>query len=159
MAGVNKAFLLGNLTADPERRTTGGGTAVVNVRLATNETFKNREGERQERTEYHRVTFWGRQGETIEKYAQKGTGLWVEGRIQTREWTDRDGNKRWTTTIVGREFQFTGKKAEGGGGSRPREERATSGRDYGDSGAKPAESSGGDGSWGDAGDDQEDLPF
>ena len=122
---VNKVILLGNLTADPERRTTPSGAVVVKLRIATNERFKDREGKPQERSEFHKVTFWGRQAEVIDQYARKGSPLYIEGRIQTSEYNDRDGNRRWATEIVAREFQFVGggrkrdgdeRGGEGGGG-------------------------------------------
>lgn len=116
---VNKVILLGNLTADPEVRKTPSGQTVANVRLATNERFKDRSGELQERTEFHRIVFWGRQAETIERYATKGKPLFVEGRIQTREYQDRDGNRRWATDVVARDFRFIS-------GGRRDEERAPS---------------------------------
>ena len=101
---VNKVILLGNLTADPETR---GG--VTKVRIATNERWKDREGALQERTEYHRVTFFGRAGEIIGEHCRKGRPLYVEGRIQTSEY-EKDGERRWSTEIVAREFQFVGSR-------------------------------------------------
>lgn len=98
--GLNKAILIGNLGQDPELRYTQGGQAVLNLRLATTETFFNRDKERQQRTEWHTVVVWGRRGEALNKILSKGRSICVEGRIQTRRWEDRDGNKRYGTEIV-----------------------------------------------------------
>ena len=114
--GVNKATLIGNLGADPEIRYTNSGSAVANVRLATAESWRDREsGEQQERTEWHRVVFFGRLAEIVEQYLRKGSQVYVEGRIQTRKWQDRDGNDRYTTEIVANEMQMLG--GRGGGSS------------------------------------------
>jgi single-strand DNA-binding protein len=98
--GLNKAILIGNLGQDPELRYTQGGQAVLNLRLATTETFFNRDKERQQRTEWHTVVVWGKRGEALNKILSKGRSICVEGRIQTRRWEDRDGNKRYGTEIV-----------------------------------------------------------
>ena len=114
--GVNKATLIGNLGADPEIRYTNSGSAVANVRLATAESWRDREsGEQQERTEWHRVVFFGRLAEIVEQYLRKGSQVYVEGRIQTRKWQDRDGNDRYTTEIVANEMQMLGGRGGGGG--------------------------------------------
>ena len=143
---VNKVILLGNLAADPERRTTPQGTAVVNVRLATNEKFKDREGVLQERSEFHRIVFWGRQAETIDRYARKGRPLFVEGRIQTREYQDRDGNRRWATEIVARDFRFIagarGDESRSGGWSENREKPSWGDRQENDRGDASTERQG-----------------
>ncbi|MCZ6664503.1 MAG: single-stranded DNA-binding protein, partial [Gammaproteobacteria bacterium] len=107
--GINKATLIGNLGADPEIRYTTNGSAVANVRLATAESWRDKEsGEQQERTEWHRVVFFGRLAEIVEQYLHKGSQIYVEGRIQTRKWQDRDGNDRYTTEIVANEMQMLG---------------------------------------------------
>jgi len=107
--GINKATLIGNLGAEPEIRYTSNGNAVANIRLATAESWRDREsGEQQERTEWHRVVFFGRLAEIVEQYLHKGSQVYVEGRIQTRKWQDRDGNDRYTTEIVGSEMQMLG---------------------------------------------------
>jgi single-strand DNA-binding protein len=108
MAGVNKAILIGNLGADPETRYTQGGQPVSNFRIATSEKWTSREGQAQERTEWHRIVTFGRLAETCRDYLQKGRQVYVEGRIQTRQWDDRDGNKRWTTEIVAQTVRFLG---------------------------------------------------
>ena len=114
--GINKATLIGNLGADPEIRYTTTGSAVANVRLATAESWRDKEtGEQQERTEWHRVVFFGRLAEIVEQYLRKGSQVYVEGRIQTRKWQDRDGNDRYTTEIVANEMQMLGGRGAGGG--------------------------------------------
>ena len=128
---VNKVIIVGNLGADPELRYTQGGQAVANFRVATNEKWTNKEGEGQERTEWHRIVVWGRQAENCEKYLSKGRQVYVEGRLQTREWEDRDGNKRYTTEIVAQNVQFlSGGAGPGGGGGGG----GGGGRDYGSQG-------------------------
>ena len=106
MGNLNKALLIGRLGQEPEKRVTAQGASVVTLNLATTEKYKDKAGIQQERTEWHRVIFWNQQAEVIEKYCRKGSQLYIEGRIQTREWQDKDGNKRWTTEIVGQNFQF-----------------------------------------------------
>ena len=116
MASVNKVFLIGNLGADPEVRYTSSGSAVANFRIATSEVWNDRNGERQERTEWHRIVVWGKQAEHCGEYLRKGRSVHVEGRIQTREWDDRDGNKRYTTEVVANSVTFLGGRSDGGGG-------------------------------------------
>lgn len=116
MAGVNKAILVGNLGRDPELRTTPNGQSVVNFTLATSENWTDKSGERQERTEWHRIVVWGRTAEMCNQYLSKGRTVYVEGRIQTREWEDKDGNKRYTTEINANTVQFIGPRTDGGGG-------------------------------------------
>lgn len=114
--GVNKAIIVGNLGADVELRYTQSGQAVANFRVATNERWTDKEGESQERTEWHRIVVWGRQAENCEKYLSKGRQVYIEGRLQTRDWEDRDGNKRYTTEIVAQTVQFLSGGTGGGGG-------------------------------------------
>lgn len=112
--GVNKVTLIGNLGADPEVRYTSSGSAVANIRLATAEAWRDKEsGEQQERTEWHRVVFFSRLAEIVGEYLKKGSQVYIEGRIQTRKWQDRDGNDRYTTEIVANEMQMLG--GRGGG--------------------------------------------
>lgn len=114
---VNKVILLGNLGADPEVRFTQGGQAVATFRMATSESWTDRSsGQRQERTEWHRVVAWGRLAELCGEYLRKGRQCYVEGRIQTREWQDKEGQKRYTTEIVASQVVFLGGRGEGGGG-------------------------------------------
>jgi single-strand DNA-binding protein len=111
---VNKAILVGRLGRDPETRYTSGGQAVANFTLATDETFKDRAGERQKRTEWHRIVLWGKLAEIAQQYLKKGMLVYVEGRIQTRQWEDkRDGQKRATTEIVGTVMRMLTSRAEG----------------------------------------------
>ena len=122
MASVNKVILIGNLGADPETRYSAGGSAVTNVRLATNETWRDRQsGEQQERTEWHRVVFFGRLAEIAAEYLRKGSTVYVEGRLQTRKWQGQDGQDRYTTEIVGNEMQMLGGRG-GGSGAMPEED-------------------------------------
>ncbi|MGC2333142.1 MAG: single-stranded DNA-binding protein [Candidatus Acidiferrales bacterium] len=111
---VNKAILVGRLGRDPETRYTSGGQAVANFTLATDETFKDRSGERQKRTEWHRIVLWGKLAEITQQYLKKGMLVYIEGRIQTRQWEDkRDGQKRTTTEIVANVMRMLTPRAEG----------------------------------------------
>ena len=105
---VNKVLLIGRLGNNPEIRFTNTGTAVANFNLATSEFWNDKTGQKQERTEWHRVVVWGKLAETCEKYLAKGRQCFVEGRLQTRSWDDKDGNKRYTTEIVASTVQFLG---------------------------------------------------
>ena len=118
MAGVNKVILIGNLGRDPELRYTQSGQAVVNFTLATSENWTDKSGEKVERTEWHRIVVWGRVGELCAQYLSKGRTVYIEGRIQTREWEDKDGNKRFTTEINAQTVQFLG-GPRGDAGSPP----------------------------------------
>ena len=106
MGYLNKVILIGRLGQDPEKRTTPSGHSVVNISLATTEYFKDQGGNKQEKTEWHRVVFWNKQAELIEQYCRKGSQIYVEGALQTREWQDKDGNRRFSTDIVARNIQF-----------------------------------------------------
>jgi single-strand DNA-binding protein len=118
MASVNKAIIIGNLGKDPEVRFTGPGNAVANFTVATNEKWTDKaSGQPQERTEWHRVVVWGKQAEHCGQYLKKGRPVYVEGRIQTREWTNKDGVKQYTTEIVANQVVFLGSKGDSGGGS------------------------------------------
>ena len=112
--GVNKVILIGNLGADPEVRFTPSGQAVANFRIATNESWTDKSGQKQERTEWHRIVVWGKLAELCGEYLKKGRQCFVEGRLQTREWTDKEGKKNYTTEVVANNVQFLG----GGGGGR-----------------------------------------
>jgi single-strand DNA-binding protein len=116
MASVNKVILIGNLGRDPEVRYTPNGDAVANLSIATTERWKDKNGEMQEQTEWHRVAFFGRQAEVCGEYLRKGSSVYVEGRLQTRKWTDKEGNERTTTEIRGDRMQMLG--GRGGGGTR-----------------------------------------
>jgi single-strand DNA-binding protein len=107
MAGsVNKAVLIGRLGSDPEMRQTQSNTSVCNFTLATNENWRDKSGQNQESTEWHKIVVWGRQGEIANQYLSKGRLVYIEGRIQTRKYQDRDGNDRYSTEIVARDIQF-----------------------------------------------------
>ncbi|ATX81522.1 single-strand binding protein [Mariprofundus ferrinatatus] len=116
---LNKAILIGNLGADPETRYTQDGTCVCNLRLATTEKFKNRSGETQEKTEWHRVVLWGRLGEIANQYLTKGARVYIEGKIETRKWTNKEGQDQYTTEIRANEMKMLGGGAGAtGGGAR-----------------------------------------
>ena len=119
MAGVNKAILLGRLGADPEIRYTSNGTAVANFRIATSEKWTNPNGEKEERTEWHRIVAFGKLGEICGEYLAKGKQVYIEGRLQTRTWEDRDKNQRTTTEIIATVMQMLGSP---GGGKAPDKE-------------------------------------
>ena len=124
MGSVNKVILVGNLGGDVELRYTPSGTAVGNLRMATTETwFDKNSGERREQTEWHRVVLWGKQAETLQQYLLRGRQIYVEGRLQTRQWDDRDGNKRYTTEVRSDRVVLLG----GRGGQGDRSEAADSG--------------------------------
>lgn len=106
MGNLNKVLLIGRIGQDIELRNTPSGHKVANVSLATSEHFKDQGGNKQEKTEWHRLVFWNKQAEIVQKYCRKGTQLYVEGTLQTREWQDKDGNKRYSTDIVVRNLQL-----------------------------------------------------
>ncbi len=127
--GINKVILVGNLGADPDTRYMPSGSAVTNIRIATSESWKDREtGEQQERTEWHNVAFFGRLAEIAGEYLRKGSQVYVEGRLRTRKWQDRDGNDRWTTEVIANEMQMLGGRGGGSGGGAPpqRDQRSQS---------------------------------
>lgn len=113
---LNKVFIFGNLTRDPELRQTAGGQAVCSFAVATNRVFKDKSGQKQEQVEFHNVVAWGRQAEIINQYLRKGSSILVEGRLQTRSWQDPQGVKHWKTEIVAEQIQL-GPRNTGGGGS------------------------------------------
>lgn len=115
MASVNKVILLGNLGRDPETRYTTGGDAVTNLNIATSEQWKDKSGEKQERTEWHRVVLFGRQAEVAGEYLKKGRSVYIEGRLQTRKYTDKEGIEKYSTEIVADRMQLIGGSREAGG--------------------------------------------
>jgi single-strand DNA-binding protein len=153
--GLNRVILLGNLGADPELRMTNGGTAVLNIRLATSESYLDRNKQRQERTEWHRVVIWGRRAEALGKILTKGDRVLIEGSLRTSSYEDRDGNKKYTTEIVANNVVLSG----GGGGGRSR--AAGGGGDY--TGPPPSGGGGGGGGFDEAdyggAPDDDDIPF
>jgi single-strand DNA-binding protein len=114
---VNKVILVGRLGRDPETRYTGGGQAVANFSVATDETYKDRNGERQKRTEWHKIVVWGKQAEIAQQYLKKGALIFIEGRIQSREWQDKEGQKRTSFEIVANNFRMLGGRADGAAAS------------------------------------------
>lgn len=118
--GVNKVILIGNLGADPELRYTGSGTAVCNMRLATNESYKDANGDLVEKTEWHNVVAWARLAEICGEYLKKGSQVYFEGSLQTRQWEDKEGQTRYTTEVKAREMMMLSDRGAGGGGSYDR---------------------------------------
>ena len=165
--GVNKVILIGNLGSDPEVRYTPDGVPVANFSLATNESWNDKDGQRQERTEWHRLVLWRRQAEVAQQYLKKGSKIYVEGRLQTRSWDDQSGQKRYTTEIVVNDMQMLDSRGEGGGSGYSDEggSSAGGGSDFGGDRAGGGSSYGGDraGTQPDAppppGGDDDDLPF
>jgi single-strand DNA-binding protein len=150
MASVNKVILIGNLGADPETRYLPSGDAVTNIRIATTENWKDKSGEKQEHTEWHRISFFGRQAEIAGEYLKKGSPVYIEGRIRTRKWQDKEGQDRYSTEIVADRMQLLGSRGGGEGGGGMREAPAGGG------GGKAAAKKGGGGGFDDMDDD---IPF
>ena len=121
MASVNKVILIGNLGRDPETRYMPDGGAVTNVSIATTESWKDKNGEKQEKTEWHRVAFFGKLAEIAGEYLKKGSQVYVEGRLQTRKWQDKDGQDKYTTEIIADRMQMLGSRQGMVGGDRERE--------------------------------------
>ncbi len=149
MASVNKVILLGNLGRDPETRYTTGGDAVTNLSIATSEQWKDKNGDKQERTEWHRVVLFGRQAEVAGEYLKKGRSVYIEGRLQTRKYNDKDGVEKYSTEIVADRMQLIGGGRDGGGagGGGADEEFSGGGREAGgtggSTGGRPAPKGGG----------------
>jgi single-strand DNA-binding protein len=141
---VNKVILVGRLGRDPETRYTGGGQAVANFSVATDETYKDRNGEKQKRTEWHKIVVWGKQAEIAQQYLKKGSLIFIEGRIQSREWQDKEGQKRTSFEIVASNFRMLGGRSDaaaaGAGGGRSSaddvESHAAAPAEYGDGGSQ-----------------------
>jgi single-strand DNA-binding protein len=160
MGSVNKVILVGNLGRDAELRYTPGGAAVATLNMATTEVWNDKQGQRQEKTEWHRVVLWGKSAESLTEYLTKGKQIYVEGRLQTRQWDDKDGNKRYTTEIRGDRIVLLGGgggRGAGGGGSYG------GGASRGSSGGGGSEDLGGGHAPGPEGADQpltdDDIPF
>ena len=141
---VNKVILVGRLGRDPETRYTGGGQAVANFSVATDETYRDKAGERQKRTEWHKIVVWGKQAEIAQQYLKKGSLVFIEGRIQSREWQDKEGQKRTSFEIVANNFRMLGGRGDGapggsfGGGSRSEEhDQAAPAEDFGGGASSP----------------------
>jgi single-strand DNA-binding protein len=149
--GVNKVILVGNLGQDPESRTTPGGTTVTNIRVATTDSWTDKaSGEKKEQTEWHTVVMWSRLGEIAAEYLRKGSQVYIEGRLQTRKWQDKQGNDRYSTEIVASDMQMLG--GRGGGGGAMQETRDT--REGGTKAAAAAPAGAGAGA-----DFDDDIPF
>jgi single-strand DNA-binding protein len=152
MASLNKVILIGNLGADPETRYTAGGDAVTSIRLATTETWKDKNsGEKREATEWHRVVFYRKLAEIADQYLKKGSQVYIEGSLRTRKWTDKDGQDRYTTEIEATEMQMLGGRGQGGdsaGAPAPRQQ----GSGGGGPARRPAPSGG-------ANSFEDDIPF
>jgi single-strand DNA-binding protein len=147
--GINKVILVGNLGKDPEIRYSANGAAIANCTLATTESWKDRNtGEKQEKTEWHRVVFFSRLAEIVGEYLKKGSQIYVEGRLQTRKWQDQSGQDRYTTEIVANEMQMLGSRAGAGGG-----DYSAPSAPAGDAQPKPAAAPAG------AADFDDDIPF
>lgn len=127
MGSVNKVLVLGNLGRDAEMRYTPGGAPVATLNLATTETWNDKDGKRQEKTEWHRIVLWGKTAESLAEYLKKGKQIYVEGRLQTRQWEDKDGQKRYTTEIRGDRVVLLGGGSNGTSGTRG----TTPARDHG----------------------------
>jgi single-strand DNA-binding protein len=121
MASVNKVILIGNLGRDPETRYMPDGGAVTNVSIATTESWKDKNGEKQEKTEWHRIAFFGKLAEIAGEYLKKGSQVYVEGRLQTRKWQDKDGQDKYTTEIIADRMQMLGSRQGMGGADRERD--------------------------------------
>ena len=146
MAGVNKVILVGNLGKDPEVRHLENGASVANFSIATSETYKDKNGNRQEQTEWHNVVLWRGLAQIAEKYLRKGSQIYVEGKLRTRSWQDKDGNTRYTTEVVGDQMTMLGGRSSGGGNEAPAPTTAN----------EPTQNSG---SADISSDDADDLPF
>jgi single-strand DNA-binding protein len=153
--GINKVILIGNLGQDPETRTTPSGTTVTNIRIATSESWRDKQsGEMKENTEWHSIVLWNKLGEIAAEYLRKGSQVYIEGRLQTRKWQDKQGNDRYTTEIVANEMQMLGGRGGGGGAAQETRDR----RDPGAEAFAPAPAGGG-GSGAGAADFDDDIPF
>ena len=138
--GVNKVILIGNLGNDPDIRYTASGAAVANISLATAETWRDKEtGDQQERTEWHRIVFFGRLAEIVGEYLKKGSQIYVEGRLQTRKWQDKEGNDRYTTEIVANEMQMLGSRGVSSGPADLDQSAAAEKAETGKQAKKPAD--------------------
>ena len=153
--GINKVILIGNLGQDPESRTTPGGTTVTNIRIATSESWRDKQsGEMKEQTEWHTVVLWSRLGEIAAEYLRKGSQVYIEGRLQTRKWQDKTGNDRYTTEIVAGEMQMMGGRGGGGANQETRDRR-----DPGADTPPQAAAAGSAAPGGTAADFDDDIPF
>jgi single-strand DNA-binding protein len=153
MASVNKVILIGNLGRDPEVRYMPSGDAVANISIATTETWKDKNGEKQEKTEWHRVAMFGKTAEIAGEYLKKGSQVYIEGRLETRKWTDKEGQERYTTEIRADRMQMLGSRSGGSERMAPPEDDASR------AAAAPAKKSGGAAKSGSLEDLEDDIPF
>ena len=137
MASVNKVIIVGNLGADPEMRYLPSGEAVANLRVATTDVWKDKDGNKQEATEWHRISFFGRQAEVCGQYLKKGSQIYVEGSIRTRKWQDKEGQDRYTTEVRGDRMQMLGGR-QGMGDAPPRDSAGAAAGSGGGGGSRPA---------------------
>ena len=154
MASVNKVILIGNLGADPETRYLPSGDAVANIRIATSEKWKDKSGEQQEHTEWHRIAFFGKLAEIAGEYLKKGSPVYIEGRIRTRKWQDKEGQDKYSTEIVADRMQMLGGRGGGSGGSEPMKREPAAAEAGG--GGKPQQAKKGGGAFDQMDDD---IPF
>ncbi len=156
MASVNKVILIGNLGRDPETRYMPDGGAITNISVATTDVWKDKNGEKQEKTEWHRVAFFGKLAEIAGEYLKKGSQVYVEGRLQTRKWQDKDGNDKYTTEVVAERMQMLGSRQGMGGAGAGAEREAPAERESAGAkgAAKPAAKAGGK-----FDDFEDDIPF
>jgi single-strand DNA-binding protein len=155
--GVNKVILVGNLGQDPETRTTPGGTTVTNIRIATSESWRDKtSGEMKEQTEWHGIVLWNRLGEIAAEYLKKGSQVYIEGRLQTRKWQDKQGNDRYTTEVVASEMQMLGGRGGGGGANQETRDTREAG---GKGGFAPAQAEERASSGASSADFDDDIPF
>ena len=156
MASVNKVIIIGNLGRDPETRYMPDGGAITNISVATTDKWKDKNGEMQEKTEWHRVAFFGKLAEIAGEYLKKGSQVYVEGRLQTRKWQDKDGQDKYTTEIVANQMQMLGSRQGMGGGGREAQEGGESSGGARPAAAKPAAKAGSGGKFDDF---EDDIPF
>ncbi|HUL95824.1 MAG TPA: single-stranded DNA-binding protein [Usitatibacter sp.] len=154
MASVNKVILVGNLGRDPETRYSPDGGAITNISVATTDKWKDKNGEMQEKTEWHRVAFFGKLAEIAGEYLKKGSQVYVEGRLQTRKWQDKEGQDRYTTEIVANQMQMLGSRQGMGGGDRGGEAPEAGGASR--AASKPAAAKAAGGKFDDF---EDDIPF
>ena len=156
MASVNKVILIGNLGRDPETRYMPDGGAITNISVATTDVWKDKNGEKQEKTEWHRVAFFGKLAEIAGEYLKKGSQVYVEGRLQTRKWQDKEGVDKYTTEIVADRMQMLGSRQGRGGGDREAPAARAAGAARSAGAAKPAAAKAAGGKFDDF---EDDIPF
>ena len=155
--GINKVILIGNLGQDPETRTTPGGTTVTNIRIATTESWTDKQsGEKKEQTEWHGIVLWNKLGEIAAEYLRKGSQVYIEGKLQTRKWQDKEGKDRYSTEVVASDMQMLGGRGGGGGGAAQETRDSREGQPRGGAKAPAPAGAGGGGSGADFDDD---IPF